>query len=117
MVHNLADWLNNKICAKLRQEFQVPILQKVLYIVALCSKYTIPLTLENTVQGVCITGEAVPEDPRFLLHGVGFNAIWLHQPVFDLIGTNSQQKKITLDGDFYMVHEPGHDLGAFLSGH
>jgi hypothetical protein len=37
--------------------------------------------------------------------------------VFDLIGTNSQQKKITLDGDFYMVHEPGHDLGAFLSGH
>ena len=67
--------------------------QKVLYIVTFCSKYTRALTFENTVQGVCITGEAVPEDPRFLLNGVGFNAIWLHQPVFDLIGTNKKIQK------------------------
>jgi 1,4-alpha-glucan branching enzyme len=56
-VHNVPEWLNSNLCRAVRAEFP----------------------------GVCISGEAVPEDPRYLLDGIGFNAIWLHQPVFDLL--------------------------------
>lgn len=64
-VHNVPDWMNSKLCHTLRSEFP----------------------------GVCLSGEAVPEDPRYLLGGVGFDAIWLHQPVFDLLDSAGGEHK------------------------
>ena len=87
-VHNVPDWLNNKLCRVVREE----------------------------APGVCVTGEAVPEDPRFLVDGVGFDAIWLHQPVFDLLDSGGGEHRcvcvyIYICIDMYIYIDPARGVG------